>query len=87
MIRYLPLLLLAACSATPRLVEKPVLIEVPVRVYVPIDALLVQPIKHDPRWLTCGEAIAAAEAGVRVAEQYADRLKSISEVQGAPADQ
>ena len=84
MIRYLPILLLAACSTTPRLVEKPVLVDAPRRVYVPIDPALTQPIRHDPRWLTCGEAIAAAEAGVRVAEQYADRLKSISEIQGAP---
>lgn len=49
MIRYLPILLLAACSTTPRLVEKPELVDAPRRVYVPIDPVLTQPIRHDPR--------------------------------------
>lgn len=82
MIRYLPLLLLAACASTPRLVEKPVLVDVQTRVYVPIDPLLTQPIAHDPQWLTCGEAISAAEAGVRIAAEYAARLLLIQSVQG-----
>ena len=78
-------LLLTGCAAT-RVVPDPEVVEKRVLIYVPIDAALTMPIEYDPRWLTCADAVDAAQQGVIAMAQCNERLDAVRGVEGTKID-